>query len=156
MRAGFLFSILLFLLGCVSSREGSQNAARAQVLDALHRYYADLSARDWEKFADHFWPRATITTIWQPQGESASRVFASTVPEFVAAAPQGPGSKPIFEERMLDAEIRISGTLAQVWARYAARFGEPGNIMEWTGVDAISLLHHEGRWRMVSLTFASD
>lgn len=122
----------------------------------MSAYYEALSARDWEAFADCFWPDATITTIWQPQGEAAPRVFSVTVPEFIAKAPEGPGSKPIFEERMLGATVWSHGTVAQVRANYAARFGDPDDVMEWTGIDALTLMQHGGRWRITSLAFAAD
>jgi hypothetical protein len=127
-----------------------------EILEELEDYYGDLSARDWEAFASHFWPGATIATIWAPPGEAGPRVVSQTVPEFVAKAPEGPGSKPIFEERMDAARVRARGNLAQVWASYTARFGEPGNVAVWTGIDAFALLKHEGRWRITSLTFAGD
>ncbi len=131
-------------------------AAKEDVPKELRQYYADLSARDWKAFADHFWPGATITTIWQPEGEMAQRVFVSTIPEFVAEAPKGPGSKAIFEEKMTGATVRLKGNLAQVWAGYEAKFGEPGKVAEWTGTDAFTLMKHEGRWRIVSLVFEGN
>jgi hypothetical protein len=36
---------------------------------------------------------------------------------------------------------------------YRARFGDSEAIAEWQGIDAISLLRHGGRWRIVSLAF---
>ena len=76
------------------------DARESAVRDRLEAYYADFSARDWDAFASHFWPGATITTIWQPPGESQMRVVSSSVPAFVEQAPDGPGSKEIFSERM--------------------------------------------------------
>lgn len=131
-------------------------AAEADVRALLDRYYGDFSARDWDRFADHFWPGAILSTLWQAPGDSVPSVFVSTVPEYVARAPEGPGSQPIFEERLLEARVTVEGSLAQVWARYEARFGSPGDVMEWTGVDAFTLLRHDGRWRIVSLAYAGD
>ena len=54
------------------------------------------------------------------------------------------------------AEVRVQGNLVQVWARYQARFGEPGNVVEWSGVDALTLMKHDGHWRIVALVFAAD
>ena len=150
-------AILLGVLGCSGAPEGdSSEAARREVLAELERYYADFSARDWPAFATHFWPGATLTTVWQPPGEPAPRVVVTTVPEFVAKAPEGPSSKPVFEERMLGADIRIIGNLAQAWARYVTRFGDPGALQTWRGVDAFTLMRHEGRWRIVSLAYADE
>ncbi len=144
-------------VSCVSTVDPSGPVQDpAPVLGELERYYADFSARDWEAYADHFWPGATLTTVWQPPGENAPRVVATSVPDFVAQAPQGPGAKAIFAEWMTGAEIKRTGNLAQVWARYGARFGDPWDVMEWTGVDAFTLLEHEGRWRITSLAWAGD
>lgn len=160
--------ILLVVLGLQAStrpaataQSGSEPpapeaAVRAEVLAELQQYYADLSARDWEAFASHFWPGATITTVWQPPGESQPRVLVTSIPDFVAQAPQGPGSKPIFEEKMTSAEVHLHRNLSQVWARYQARFGDPGQVREWAGIDAFTLMKHDGRWRIVSLAFTGD
>ena len=131
-------------------------AVRAEVVAALAAYYDALSDRDWEAFAACFWPDATITTVWQPKGEPAPRVFASTIPEFVEKAPEGPGSQPIFEERMTAVEVRVHGNLAQAWAGYDAAFGDEQQLMRWSGVDGITLLEHDGTWKITSIAFASD
>lgn len=131
------------------------SADTTMVLTELRSYYRDLSARDWMAFAEHFWPAATIATRWQPAGEDSVRVWTTTVPEFVAAAPAGPGSREIFEESMVDARIRLAGDLAQAWVVFRARFGDPGAVDEWEGIDAFTLMQHGGRWRIVSLAFAT-
>lgn len=130
--------------------------AAADVLLELLGYYADFSTRDWERFAERFWPGATLTTIWTPPGEPHARVVVTGVPEFVAKAPEGPGAASIFEEVMTSATLRVEGDLAQVWARYDARFGEPGSLQTWSGIDAFTLLRHGERWRIVALVYAPD
>jgi hypothetical protein len=157
-------ALAVLLVGCTieyappDARQAATapDADTTLVVAELRSYYRDLSDRNWEAFADHFWPGATITTVWPPPGASAPQVTVTTVPEFVAAAPEGPGSKAIFEESMLDARIRRTGALAQAWVRYQARFGDPGDVREWNGLDAFTLMQHEGRWRIVALAFASD
>lgn len=157
-RAAWLGAVWL-VAGCATTTAGPDatrpvpGAVRAEVVSELERYYADFSARDWTAFADHFWPGATLTTIWAPPGETAPRVVTLTVPDFVAQAPLGPGSKPIFEERMLAVEVSAQGPLVQAWARYRARFGDPGQVAEWTGIDAFTLMKHDGRWKIVSLAY---
>jgi hypothetical protein len=131
-------------------------ADETQVRETLASYYDAFSARDWPRFSEHFWPGATLTTIWAPPGETVPGVVATTVPEFVEQAPEGPGSREIFEERMISAEITVEGGLAQAWVRYRARFGDPGDVMEWEGRDAFTLLLHDGEWRITSLAYAAD
>lgn len=121
----------------------------------LREYYADFSARDWSRFADHFWDGAIISTAWQPPGDTTVRVEVQTVPGFIERAPFGPGSKEIFAEEMVSADVRISGRLAQAWVRYHARFGDPPDILEWEGFDAFALLRVGERWKIASLTFAA-
>ena len=131
-------------------------SVEADVLAALERLYDDLSARDWDAFAEHFWPGATMTTLWQPPGEEAPRVVVSSVGQFVNQAPAGPGSREIFEERMIDADVRVHGPLAHVWSRFDARFGDPGEVIEWQGIDAFTLFRHQGRWKVVSVSYVAD
>lgn len=154
-----ILAILIFLCGSspsIVAGPDAMDAAEKAVREELERYYADLSARDWDKFASHFWDGAMITTVWQPPGADAPAVHAQTVPEFVAAAPEGPGSKPIFEEIMNDVRIQVAGGLAQAWAHYSARFGDSDKVMEWTGIDAITLIKHDDRWKITSIAFAPD
>jgi hypothetical protein len=132
------------------------DSVRDQVLAIVEQYYTDFSARDWSRFRDHFWSGATLITVWQQPGDSVPRVTVTTVDEFIEQAPQGPGSREVFEEKMTSAEVRASLALAQVWAKYNARFGDPGDIREWSGTDAFTLMRHDGRWRIVALAYSSD
>ncbi|MCB9899081.1 MAG: hypothetical protein H6825_13830 [Planctomycetes bacterium] len=128
----------------------------ADVVAEIRSLYADLSTRDWDAFAEHFWEGATLTAVWQPHVEDAPRVVVTTVPDFVRQAPDGPGSREIFEERMLDADLRVDRDHAHVWSRFFTRFGDPGRVMEWTGVDAFTLVRHDGRWRVVGVCYVAD
>jgi hypothetical protein len=156
-------AVSIFLLAVTSSAcsRGSQDrysdpVEERAVLAELEQYYSDFSSRDWEAYAGHFWPGADLTTVWQPAGEDEDRVIATTIDDFISQAPQGPGSREIFEERMIEAHIRIFNNLAQAWVRYGMRFGDPGEVAEWEGVDAFALLKHGGSWRIASLVFSSE
>lgn len=143
------------------TREPAGNASEAveaarteaEVRAVLLRYYADLTARDWPAVRQHFWPDGAYATVWQPPGQPRALVEIVPVDTFIARAPQGPDSKPIFEERMTNLVVRSHGNLAQAWATYTARFGEPGNVATWEGIDAFTLLRHDGTWRIVSLSY---
>lgn len=153
-----LLALFLLLPACATERAPApvSDPARREVLQELEHYYADFSARDWKAYAGHFWPGATLTTVWQPPGEPAPRVSTYTVPEFVAQAPEGPDSKPIFEERMVSAEVRHYGNLAHAWAHYTARFGDSAQVATWKGIDAFTLMRHDGRWRIVALAYTDE
>jgi hypothetical protein len=148
-------TVLLGVSGCAAPRV--QDAGReARVRAAIERYYEVFSARDWAAFRASFWPGATFTTVWQPPGEAVPRVVVHTLDEFLAGTAEGPDSQPIFAERLLAAEVRLSGNLAQAWARYEAQFGAPGSVATWRGIDALTLMEHGGEWRIVSLAFTDE
>ena len=162
-------ALLALLAACATKQRSANSEAqsppkylaagdslREEILKELTDYYDHMSARNWDAYASHFWPGATITTIWQSAGDPAPRVLITTIKDFIAQAPQGPNSKPIFEERMTDADVRADGNLAQVWANYKARFGGLGKVDEWTGIDAFTLMKHEGHWKITGLTFAAN
>ncbi len=126
---------------------------RAAILAEITSYYRDLSARDWDAFASHFWRGAKVITIWEPDDEGRRVVFNS-VPEFIAEA--DPGSEVVFDETLANAQVHVSGNLAVVWAEYRVRFGEPGDVREWTGIDAFTLMKHVGIWKITSVAFAPE
>ena len=129
---------------------------REEILKELTQYYEHMSARNWNAYASHFWPGATITTVWQAAGEPAPKVLITSIHDFIAQTPQGPNSQPIFEQRMADADVRVNNNLGQVWATYKARFGGLGKVDEWTGIDAFTLMKQEGHWKITGLTFAAN
>jgi ketosteroid isomerase-like protein len=117
-------------------------------------YYRDLSARDWDAFAAHFWRGATVSSVWEPDDEGRRVVF-STVPEFIVES--DPGPDVLFDEQLGTAQVHVSGNLAIVWAQYRVRFGDqPGNVREWSGIDAFTLIKHVGVWKITSMAFAPE
>jgi hypothetical protein len=54
---------------------------------------------------------------------------------------------------MTGLDLRVHNNLAQGWARYSARFGDSAQVSTWEGIDAVTLLEHDGRWRIVSIAF---
>ena len=130
--------------------------AEAELRNRVERYYATLTARNWEAYRDFFWPEATLTTVWQPPGEDAPRVVMTSIEQFIENTDQGPDSKPIFEENLLGQDARLLENLGQVWARYEARFGDSTNVMTWRGVDAFTWMRHDGEWRIVSMAYTNE
>ncbi len=122
----------------------------------LTGYYDALSARDWERFADRFHEGAHIAFVMPDSTGSVDGVTFQSIPEFISLAPLGPGSREIFEERMTGSTIHTSGELAAAWVRYEARFGDPGDVMEWTGTDAITMIRINNRWQITSLAYVPE
>ncbi len=140
----------------VSPADSARSADSAAVAAVIGAYYEDFSARDWDAFASHFWPGADITTVFPPPDDSLPRVVIMPVPDFVAHAPEGPGSREIFEELPEHTEVDVRGDLAVAWVRYRARFGDPGDVQEWAGTDVFTLMRHDEVWKIVELAFTPD
>lgn len=165
MKNCLTFTILIivaFLASCDRTTKHPQygtNAAtdslKQLILSKVEAYYSDMSARDWDDYSAHFWPDAHLTTVWQPPDSDSLQVIMTTIEEFVEQADEGPGSQPIFEEKLLKADIKVYNNLASVWADYAAKFGTQDSLMEWQGIDAFTYMKHKGEWRIVSLAYTN-
>ena len=67
-------AFFLFILLSSSCEQTAKNGSSQTVSDSLEaillqrldRYYSDLSSRNWDAYADHFWPGSRLTTVWQP------------------------------------------------------------------------------------------
>lgn len=133
------------------------DSAREEIVSFIASYYDAFSDRNWSRFANHFWRDATLATVWQAPGETEESVLVTTVDDFVAQAPQGPGSRKIFEESMTAVRVVGASTgLVAVVARYRARFGDPGEVHEWEGTDLFTVMRHDEEWRIVSIAYVSD
>jgi hypothetical protein len=129
--------------------------ASVEVYNALRGYYAALTSRDWRLLGTHFWPRATITTIRVPPGDTAERVHTLSIEEFVAGA--GSVRAAVFSTEPVRASIVTYGDLADAWVTYRARVGAaPGAVAAHHGIDAFHLMRREGRWRIAGLAFQNE
>ena len=154
MKTQLSLVLLLSLGSCtVFDKNADTIFAKDEVIAELDHYYTDLSKRDWSAVEGHFFPEAIITTVHEAQGDTPKRVDPVSVKEFIAALKQGPASKPHFEERLIDYKVDIDGGMARVWAKVHTQFGETGNLQEWTGTDAFSLMAQDKRYLIMSLTF---
>lgn len=146
--------LTIFLTSCDSEKPATRENTEINVF--LENYYRIFSERDWETYKDFFTDEAALTTIWQSEEDSVPVIFTNTISQFIEQAGAGPDSQPIFEERMLSSEIIVKNGLASAWTSYEAKFGSDENLMVWSGTDLFSLIKHEGRWYIASLTYVSD
>jgi hypothetical protein len=126
-----------------------------EVRELIAHYYRDFNSHDWEALADYFWSGADITTVWQAAGESVDRVVSTSIDEFIADAPRDYLSEETFEAWIVSAEVRVYRDLAQAWVWYGAKLDSDGELAEWDGIDAFTLLKHEDVWKIAALMFTS-
>ena len=131
------------------------SAAGAEVYAAIRGYYAALTSRDWRLLGDHFWPRATITTVRVIPDDTVPRLRTLTIEEFVAGA--GKAQAEVFADEALRANIVTYGALADAWVTYHARVGATAQtVVSRYGIDAFHLMKLGGQWRIVSLAFQNE
>lgn len=103
--------------------------------------------------SDFFSEEATLTTVWQSEGDSIPKITTYSISEFVAQTKDGPDSQPIFEEKPVSIETRMRNGLASAWVRYEAKFGTQEELIEWSGYDLFSFIEHQNEWKIVSITY---
>ena len=155
----FIISILLLSIhfyGCQSSeKQIGLSEEEIELKELLSNYYNIMSERDWQEYKSFFSEDATLTSIWQPPGKDEPDIHTNTITSFLTQTNDGPDSQPIFEEKMISADITVKSNLACAWVNYEAKFGSSDNLMKWKGMDLFSFIKHKGDWKITGLTFES-
>lgn len=155
-----LLFITLSFLQCAVKEDASDPPAdpiTTELEQLIREYYQVMSDRDWSAYAGYFTDRAVLTTVWQVHPDSLATINVNTISEFVAKTKDGPDSQPIFEEIPNTIEVSRRGAgLASAWAHYDAKFGTEEELMTWSGYDLFSFIQYNGKWKIASLTFASE
>jgi hypothetical protein len=149
-----LVFIPMMLLSCKPEKPVPEDNPEIQAF--LENYYQTFSDRDWERFELLFTDQAVLTTTWESESDSVPVLFTNTITQFLEQTGSGPDSQPIFEERMISSEVSVRNGLASAWVEYEARFGTEDNLMEWKGYDLFSLIQHEDRWYITSLSYIAQ
>ncbi len=158
MKSTVLIIITLLMVSSCNepSRHNSQSAESQELEKFINNYYEIMSDRQWQQYQQLIIAKASLTTIWSASPQSEPTIFTSSIEEFLAQTDQGPDSQPIFEEKPLEIEVEIRGDLANVWAKYEARFGSETELTKWKGTDLFTLMRFQGQWYITSLTYLSE
>ncbi|MCB0665193.1 MAG: nuclear transport factor 2 family protein [Saprospiraceae bacterium] len=153
---GFIVALIYCPLSFAQSGEPHTLSSSEQTVYLfLQDYYGTMSDRNWNLYRDFFVEKGTLTTVWKSGSDQKPEIHGYTIDEFLAQTKDGPDSQPIFEERMIDADISIQGNLASVYTKYKAKFGTSDKLIEWEGFDLFSLIRYAGEWKIVSITYES-
>lgn len=139
---------LLGVVGLVAGlglRPAAAQQPKAAVLAAAQAVFDAMAARDTAALGRALHPAAHLIAAVE-RGDS---VVTSVVDraQFIARI----GSSPtILLERMWNAEVRISGTIASVWTEYD--FHVDGRFSH-CGIDAFQLVRTAAGWRVTSIIY---
>ena len=127
-------------------RSATEAETRREVLAVTDRMLDAMWDRDTAALAALFEPGARLVGMRTRKGATEAHVQVLTPAQFgafLARDTRGP-----WHERLWDAEVRVDGTLATVWAAYDFHFGDE---FSHCGTDAFQLLRTGAGWRIVSL-----
>ena len=118
---------------------------RPAVLAAIKSLFDGMRAGDSAKVRAAFHPDAQLSTAVVRNGTPAVEV--DSLAKFLRAV--GTPHDIVWDERTHDEEVRIDGTLAQVWAPYEFWAGPK---FSHCGVDAFMLAKTTAGWRIIALS----
>ena len=121
---------------------------RAAVLATVQQLFNALAARDEGAIQALVLPDGRITRHAVRDGEAVVRT--GTWQDWIR---QIMGSTRRLEERMVDPEVRVRGSLASVWTEYD--FMVDGRLSH-CGVNLLDLARVEGSWRILNVSYTAE
>lgn len=112
----------------------------------IRQMYADLSARKWKEFEDHFAPGAVVILGGRP----------IPVAEFNAKNRKALENATDFAETCEALEVRVHKDTAQAWSRFRGTVTRNGETRTWSGVDAYTLVRVDGRWKIAAIAVSTE
>ncbi len=135
--------ILIFLLGFVFWSQASAQTEEEQVEAVIRSLFDGMRAKNADQVAAAFAPDALMQTVQaKPEG---SQVGSNAVADFVKRISTTPAETNL-DERILDYQIKVDGTLASAWTPY--RFYVNGNFSH-CGVNSFQLVKMAEGWKIV-------
>ena len=141
MRRAFVCACALLVL--VSPRVHAQDPDRARVLAAVQSFFDSMEKADAELAKKILMPDARFFSAAERDGKVTIR--PSTGDAFVAGFSNPNRGKAL--ERMWEPEVRVQGSIAQVWTRYD--FHNNGTFSH-CGIDAFNLVKTDDGWKIAS------
>ena len=142
--------LLLLAAACAGARPnagapGASPAAEREVVETVERMFAGMRTRDTALMRSLVDGNARLIGTRMRDGQP----FVTppiTMAEFIANVGKATGDA--WNERIYDAEARVSDNLATVWTKYAFHVGER---VSHCGVDAFQLARTAAGWKIVAL-----
>ena len=79
-----------------------------------------------------------------------------TPPAFIDKVRKAVEGKEIFEEQMQNPWVIAYKDIAVVWAPFEGKEGNRENVRTWTGIDSISVMKVDGRWKISQIVCYQD
>jgi hypothetical protein len=140
-------SALALLLMVVPAQAGPRQD-RGEVLAAVQSLFDAMAAHDQAALMAAVIPEGRITSHRVRDGQVSLRTTG-----WAEWAQQVAGATQRLEERMVDPQVRIRGSLATVWTEYT--FHIDGTFSH-CGIDLFDLAKVDGRWRILNISYTAE
>jgi hypothetical protein len=145
MRSAILLlSALVFsLAGAPSAR--AQTSPEAEVRAAIDRLFDGMRRGDSTAVRSVFHPQARLMSVGARAGQPVLRT--DSIDAFVRAV--GTPHAEVWDERISNVQIQVSGNLASAWMDYSFYRGE---TFSHCGVNALHFFRDAGSWRVIQVS----
>lgn len=134
----------LLISGIVFSQNVMSNE---EVMKPINELFEGMKKADSLLVANAFSSNATMYTSYINK-EGVEVLHESSVDEFAKSIANKPKDQPDWIEKLYNTEVKIDGTLAQVWTEYSFYVG---NQFSHCGVDAFNLAKLKGEWKIIQI-----
>jgi hypothetical protein len=142
-----LFCIALALIIPSSRTLAQPDTDRAAVLATVQKVFDAMRTRDTVLLLSAADTSARLVGVRERPGTPAG-VTLTTLSQFGAAIVRAPTGQ-VWNERIYDPEVRIDGTVAQVWAYYTFHMND---TFSHCGTDAFMLARVGTEWKITQLS----
>ena len=141
-----LIVVLLTAAGCASSSRAYQGTPsdRDAVVQVVNDLFDAMRRQDGQAMRALHMPEVALVRV--PEN-AAPTVRLGSPDAFINSIVNAPAEP---RERMWDAEVRIDGNLATLWAPYDFHLGDN---FSHCGVDALQLVRTNTGWRIASIAY---
>jgi hypothetical protein len=146
MRRALLRSLFCVAAASPLAAQAPSSPEEREVVAVVQRMFDAMRAKDTAAMQSTFHPSARLVGMRAGRDGAAPIVQVLSASDFVKF--MGSDTRGPWIERAWDPQVRVSGTLATVWAEYDFHFG---TTPSHCGVDAVQLLKTSAGWKIMSI-----
>jgi hypothetical protein len=137
----FVVSLVIGMLPVAAAAQASERDA---VLATVQKVFDAMRTRDTALLRSAFDTSARLVGV----SRDATEAVTLLTPARFGAAIVGARAGAVWNEKLIDPEVRIDGDVAQVWSYYTFHLND---AFSHCGVDAFMLLKVGGAWKITQL-----
>lgn len=138
--------IITFLVLLITTTITAQDAEETKVKLAIDTFFEGFHSRDTTLMKTVMIDKFTTQTTYKDK-EGNSKLVSESSSTLIQAIANRPADQK-WDERLLDYNIQVDGTMAHVWTPYEFWFN---NQFSHCGVNSFQLFNDNGNWKIIYL-----